>query len=95
LTTLAGITDHEEQDENTQEGKSVDSFSRDVKHTNKMPQWTKKKSLSVIHHVTTSLLSLPGHQQCSILGCPFTQTARMMVSGTDPLTIRNRHVGLN
>ena len=27
------------QDKNTQEGKSLDSFSRDVIHTNKMPQW--------------------------------------------------------
>ena len=32
LTTSAGIMDHEE-DENTQEGKSLDSFSRDVIHT--------------------------------------------------------------
>ena len=31
------------QDENIQEGKSLDSFSRDVIHTNKMPQRTKKK----------------------------------------------------
>ena len=31
------------QDENMQEGKSLDSFSRDVIHTNKMPQRTKKK----------------------------------------------------
>ena len=28
------------QDENIQEGKSLDSFSRDVIHTNKMPQRT-------------------------------------------------------
>ena len=31
------------QDENIQEGKSLDSFSRDVIHTNKMPQREKKK----------------------------------------------------
>ncbi|KAJ8783938.1 hypothetical protein J1605_008981 [Eschrichtius robustus] len=32
LTTSAGIMDHKKQDENTQEGKSLDSFSRDVMH---------------------------------------------------------------
>ena len=31
------------QDKNIQEGKFLDSFSRDVIHTNKMPQRTKKK----------------------------------------------------
>ena len=31
------------QDENIQEGKSLDPFSRDVINTNKMPQRTKKK----------------------------------------------------
>ena len=31
------------QDENIQEGKSLDSFSRDVIHTNKMPQGGGKK----------------------------------------------------
>jgi hypothetical protein len=75
LTTLAGITDHEEQDENTQEGKSVDSFSRDVKHTNKMPQWTKKKEFecdSSCHHLSFVLawtpavlhIGLPLHSNC-------------------------------
>ena len=34
------------QDENIQEGKSLDSFSRDVIHTNKMPQREKKKKES-------------------------------------------------
>ena len=31
------------QDENIQEGKSLDSFSRDVIHTNKMPQKGERK----------------------------------------------------
>ena len=31
------------QDENMQEGKSLDSFSRDVIHTNKMPQKGERK----------------------------------------------------
>ena len=34
------------QDKNIQEGKSLDSFSRDVIHTNKMPQRKKKKKES-------------------------------------------------
>ena len=35
------------QDENIQEGKSLDSFSRDVIHTNKMPQRKKKKKKKI------------------------------------------------
>ena len=35
------------QDENIQEGKSLDSFSRDVIHTNKMPQKGERKKLGL------------------------------------------------
>jgi len=42
LTTSTDIMDHEEANENTQEGKSLDSFPRDVMHPKKMTQWTKK-----------------------------------------------------
>lgn len=39
LTTSAGIKDHEEaRRKHTEGNKSLDSFSRDVIHTNKMPQ---------------------------------------------------------
>ena len=35
------------QDKNIQEGKSLDSFSRDVIHTNKMPQKGERKKLGL------------------------------------------------
>ena len=71
LTTSAGIMDHEE-DKNTQEGKSLYSFSRDVIHTNKMPlEWggrlknLKKKKVDYINmyenesHLVVAILCDP------------------------------------
>lgn len=47
LTTSGGIMNKEAR-QNTQEGKSGGSFSRDVKHGNKKPPWTVKIKIKIL-----------------------------------------------
>lgn len=56
LTTSVGIMDKEAR-QNTQEGKSWGSFSRDVNHRNKKPPWTVLKKKNSEFTVTLGAIS--------------------------------------
>ena len=49
------------QDENIQEGKSLDSFSRDVIHTNKMPQKGERKKPGLKLNIQKTKIMASGH----------------------------------